>query len=69
MVINKKVLANFIEVREAKARLDELQALRPFLNTNKYWERKTLLENKIKEITGRSKKITDKTVINIIINE
>jgi hypothetical protein len=67
MVISKKVLADFVTVREAKARLDELQALRPYLTTDVYKKRKSLLLNKIESL--ENPKSEEKIVINFIVRE
>lgn len=68
MTISKKTLALFVQIKELKARLDELQALRPSLNSSKYYERKKLLENKIAELEP-SKEDDSNLVLNITIVE
>lgn len=64
MLINKKVFALFVTIREAKARLTELEALRPYLNTKTYNNRRRILKKKIEELS-EEKQVEQ--VINVII--
>jgi hypothetical protein len=61
--ISKEALNLFVDQKQLEARIDEVDALRPYLTSKVYKERKTKLENSLKSLTKKE----NKQIINIIV--